>query len=84
MAQTPSKRRREGREAFETGYSIEECPYSSDFYQDDWVEGWNQGYNDEQAKREEKDWDYIRNQIKNADTLEELKDALLEMYDTKF
>ena len=39
MAQTPSKRRREGREAFENGYSIEECPYSPDFYQDDWVKG---------------------------------------------
>ena len=48
MAETPSKRRRKGREAFEPGVDPNDvCPYPADgtffrIYRDDWMEGWRE------------------------------------------
>ena len=82
---TPSKRRRMGREAFIEGWDpIEECPFKDLSCRSDWIEGWNEelaNFNADQTIQEEKDIDPIRIQIKNANDLEELKEALLEMYD---
>jgi|GEM_PF-4100550 len=83
---TPSKKRQQGREAFDfdNGDPLENCPYKSQYDRNNWIEGWNEGlanYNAEQATQGEIDSDWIRNQIKNANDLDELKEALLEMYD---
>jgi len=85
---TPSKLRRKGREAFFWGgNSKEECPFKNSWNRNNWIEGWDEAeinFNTEQIEQEEKDLDWIRNQIKDANNLNELKEALLEMYDTKF
>ena len=85
---TPSKRRRAGREAFRLGDNpYDECPYKHAGDRSDYAEGWYHAlaeFNAKQAEQEKKDSDWIRNQIKKADNIDELKDALLEMYDVKF
>lgn len=39
---TPSKRRREGRRAFEDGAQLEDNPWRAESYAEDWDEGWRE------------------------------------------
>lgn len=49
---SPSSRRRQGREAYENGYLHSDCPYKDPSDVDDWLEGWNQGYDEATAEVE--------------------------------
>jgi hypothetical protein len=67
---SPSSRRREGRNAFEPGWTAQEaldlfCPYTDSYDSEDWMDGWNteqQQYDREQqikeaeAEAEEHEW----------------------------
>lgn len=59
MSQTPSARRREGRNAYCAGMDPEkECPYkecSWHSYRDDWIEGWHDAETAERIKEAELD-----------------------------
>ena len=85
----PSKRRRQGYEAFFNGGDAQrECPCRNNTWErDNWIEGWNKAQAEQVAEQEaqvEQDSDWIRSQIRDANNLDELKEALLEMYDINF
>ena len=84
---TPSKRRRQGREAFCPGDSAtEECPCTTVWDRENWIDGWQRAqaeYEAREAEKDEKESDPIRLAIVNAHSLEDLKDAVLELYDAR-
>lgn len=60
MAETPSARRRKGRDAYYRGADADyHCPYRDEYKARDWHEGWRESekadraFADEQAKRSE-------------------------------
>lgn len=55
MSQTPSNRRREGREAFDPEM-VPDCPYKDPSKRADWLDGWNEAketHHQEQADERE-------------------------------
>lgn len=66
MGQTPSHRRREGREAYYLGGdSQKECPYRNEFDREDWIEGWNRAEEEHTSQLDEEQDEII--QMKGSD-----------------
>jgi len=79
----PSKRRRQGYEAFFNGGDAQqECPCRNDVWErDNWIEGWDIAqaeHDEEERNQEEQDSNWIRNQIRDADNFEGLRKHYLK------
>ena len=50
---TPSKLRREGREAYKDGYGSLDCPYKNEWMKNNWLEGWREAYDEDRKKEQQ-------------------------------
>ncbi len=58
---TPSSRRREGRNAFEPGLTdseaLAQCPYRDSYSSEDWMDGWHEEQATFDSQQEERDYE---------------------------
>lgn len=83
---TPSKLRRAGREAYEDGLTLDECPFQVYNGAESWKEGWREAEKSAKKRQEEKDKHFEANQlrytdIKHIDTVGELLDIIDQIRD---
>ena len=78
---SPSKIRREGRRAYESGYDLCECPYTSSWKKSSWLEGYLERQKEDNVSPDETPLLFLREEIADLDESPQLIAVLTKLFD---